>query len=411
MKNKFLPLIIFVVILAVPLCAFAAADDLALLTSNVRFSTNKFLEGRLIKIYATVINNGDKDLKGVVKFFDNGVQIQSDQPVSVIAKKGDDVFVDFSPTTGSHKIKVVLTPFDGKTDNPANNVVEKEINVQADADRDGIPNLDDDDDDNDGVIDSSDAFPLDKNESIDSDGDGIGNNKDKDNDNDGIEDSLDAFPLDATESLDTDKDGIGNNADLDDDGDGVTDIIEIKNGTDPLKADTDGDGVNDKEDKWPLDPTKSRDYDNDGQPDVIDQDADNDGIPKNLDVNDTNLGPIINVTSGNKPIGNFFTTGKMLNFDAGGTSDPDGTIKSVELTYDGEITLAQQLMVSTLTAGSHLITVKAFDDKGESRTSTYTIYAIPPVILWLSLLAILLLLTLAIFLFFSYSDRRKSAKH
>jgi len=402
---------ISVIIFAIPLCVFAAAEDLALLSSNVRFSTNKFLEGKFIKIYATVINNGDKDLKGVVKFFDNGVQIQSDQPVSVIAKKGDDVFVDFSPATGAHKIKVVLTPFDGKTDNPANNVVEKEISVQADTDRDGIANAEDADDDNDGVIDTSDAFLLDKNESVDSDGDGIGNNKDKDDDNDGVEDSSDAFPLDATESLDTDKDDIGNNADLDDDGDGVTDILEIKNGTDPLKADTDGDGANDKEDKWPLDPTKSRDFDNDGQPDVIDQDADDDGIPKNLDVNDTNLGPIINVTSNNKPIGKFFTTGKMLDFDAGGTSDPDGTIKSIEFTFDGEKTLAQQLMVSTLTSGSHLLTVKAFDDKGESRASMYTIYAVPPVIFWLSLLAILLLLTLAIFLFFSYSNRRKSAKH
>jgi hypothetical protein len=36
----------------------------------------------------------------------------------------------------------------------------------------------DTDDDNDGVLDASDAFPLDSNEFVDTDGDGIGDNSD-----------------------------------------------------------------------------------------------------------------------------------------------------------------------------------------------------------------------------------------
>ena len=43
------------------------------------------------------------------------------------------------------------------------------------------------------------------------------NNADKDDDADGVLDTADAFPLDKTETLDTDGDRIGNNADTDDD--------------------------------------------------------------------------------------------------------------------------------------------------------------------------------------------------
>ena len=55
----------------------------------------------------------------------------------------------------------------------------------------------DDDDDGDGVVDGSDAFPLDSNESVDTDGDGVGNNADNDDDNDGQLDADDESPLDA----------------------------------------------------------------------------------------------------------------------------------------------------------------------------------------------------------------------
>lgn len=49
----------------------------------------------------------------------------------------------------------------------------------------------------------------------------------QDADNDGVPDSSDAFPNDPTETLDTDGDGIGNNADGDDDGDGILDADDI----------------------------------------------------------------------------------------------------------------------------------------------------------------------------------------
>jgi len=68
---------------------------------------------------------------------------------------------------------------------------------QLNTDGDTQGNVCDTDDDNDGVIDASDAYPLDASESVDTDGDSIGNNADWDDDNDGVPDTVDFAPLDA----------------------------------------------------------------------------------------------------------------------------------------------------------------------------------------------------------------------
>jgi hypothetical protein len=129
-----------------------------------------------------------------------------------------------------------------------------------DTDRDGTANHLDADDDNDGVPDSQDAWPLEREEWADVDGDRIGDNLDADIDADGSGDDLngdgtpdceeldwdadgiahsgtipwDAFPRDPAEWRDTDGDGTGDNADPDDDGDGFTDAEEKQSQTDPL---------------------------------------------------------------------------------------------------------------------------------------------------------------------------------
>ncbi len=132
-------------------------------------------------------------------------------------------------------------------------------NESVDTDSDGTGNNADTDDDNDGVSDadeiSAGSDPLngnskpevcdgvdnDLNDGVDegfvnSDGDTMANCVDPDDDNDGVLDGSDAFPLDPNESVDTDGDGIGNNADLDDDNDGQSDINEIACGSNPLDA-------------------------------------------------------------------------------------------------------------------------------------------------------------------------------
>lgn len=395
--------------LTFPLFAIAlSSGDLVLSAGNVRFSTNTFLEGKSIRIYAAATNPGSEDLRGVVRFFDGKEQIQGDQPVSVLGGRDDSVFVDWKPDPGDHTIKIIIIPFENESDNPENNSVTREITVLADTDRDGVPNRDDPDDDNDGTPDKEDAFPLNRNESLDSDGDTIGNNKDEDDDNDGVKDSEDALPLNASETVDTDKDGIGNNEDKDDDGDGLSDADEISKNTDPLKADTDGDTVNDKEDAYPLDPTQARDYDRDGVSDSKDKDADNDGIPKEKDTNDTNLGPKIKITTEEKSPRRIVFPDEPVTFETTTSIDPDGKIVETVWTSEDAKSTGPKFTARFRETGVKKLVVKLTDDKGESRELAFKVYVISPSLPWILTGIIFIILILAIYFFFSYSKRRVS---
>jgi hypothetical protein len=188
------------------------------------------------------------------------------------------------------------------------------IVVSKDSDGDGIFDVADLDDDGDGVPDASDAFPLDKAESVDTDSDGTGNNADTDDDGDGVPDTSDAFPLDKAELVDTDGDGTGNIADTDDDGDGVADASDAfpldktetldtdGDGTgNNADADDDGDGVADTSDAFPLVKTESLDTDGDGTGNNADTDDDNDGILDTADryplVAGSNVDPVFDLSS------------------------------------------------------------------------------------------------------------------
>jgi len=204
---------------------------------------------------------------------------------------GDDY--DAFPLDASEQVD---TDSDGIGDN-ADNCSNTSNADQLNSDDDSLGNACDTDDDNDGVADTSDAFPLDAAEAVDTDSDGIGNNADTDDDGDGVSDTLDVFPLDSSETIDTDLDGIGNNADTDDDGDNVpdssdafplnasewadTDLDGIGNNAD---TDDDGDGVADDSDAFPLDVAESVDTDSDGIGNNADTDDDGDTYADNVDV-------------------------------------------------------------------------------------------------------------------------------
>lgn len=131
---------------------------------------------------------------------------------------------------------------------------------------------DTEDSDGDGVVDTSDDYPNDPEESTDTDGDGLGDNLDTDDDNDGTPDEDDALPTNSTEDTDTDGDGIGNEADADDNDDGIADTGSTDTNGDGVEDDVttvepddiDGDGVLKSGDTDDADPLVCADSDGDG---------------------------------------------------------------------------------------------------------------------------------------------------
>ncbi|MEK7544704.1 MAG: PKD domain-containing protein [Patescibacteria group bacterium] len=411
MKKASLASFALAAILVHPLGVFAQGVDLSVDQTSLRFSTNVFVEGQKVKIYATATNKTSKDLYGVIRFFDDKTkkQIGTDQPISVFAGKTDDVFIDWYPNSGSETVSAKLYPFEQDGDNVENNSVTKTVSVESDFDRDGNPDITDVDDDNDRTADNEDAFPKNKNEQKDTDGDGKGDNEDLDDDNDGIPDTEDALPLDPTETKDNDKDGIGDNKDPNDDNDGLYDGQEIAIGTNPKVADTDGDGVIDGKDAFPLDPKESKDSDHDGIGDNADSDRDNDGIPNIKDKFPENLTAKIQVQG----VPFIVAPGEKISLNASETKDPDGKIRKVRWKVDNEKEQEGVILEKTFTeTGSHKITVKIQDDSGEEISKNYTIYVSKMGNIG-TLGAIFMLIALAIYGGFKYitsASRRKKSK-
>ncbi len=400
-----IPLII-VSFLALTSTTFAYNGDIAINSQQIKFSTYNFLEGHTVRIYATASNNSGQDLLGIVRFFDNDKQVSSDQPISIFAGKTDDVFIDWTPLSpGTHKIAVKIFPWEAGNDDPANNHVVTEIFVVQDTDHDGIPNETDDDDDGDGVLDTEDAFPLNKNEQYDTDGDGIGNNLDTDDDGDEVPDDKDGLPLDPNEISDIDNDGIGDNADTDDDGDGLSDAEEENIKTDPSNPDTDNDGTIDGEDKFPKDPTEWLDTDNDKIGNNMDTDDDNDGIPDEKDEFPLNKGPVIKLNK------EKFTIGLLepFTFDASPSYDEDGKITSYMWEIDGE-TLEGNAVAHTFSQlGKHDVKLTITDDQGESRSIDLQANIINTR-LYKQIGATLITIFLALIIFFKYIAEAKNSE-
>ncbi|WP_286271491.1 S8 family peptidase [Thalassotalea hakodatensis] len=250
-------------------------DDSSIISNiiSIRFSgTEQWVElastsNSLNEAYLTDLEYGAYDIQLIATDSYNN-KIEYTAVPAFIAEEGCRYDADCNGRWDELELGIIDSDDDGVED--SSDAFPYDISETVDTDSDGIGNNADTDDDGDGVDDSADAFPLDASESVDTDSDGIGNNADTDDDGDGVDDSADAFPLDASESVDTDSDGIGNNADTDDDGDGVDDSADafpldasesvdtdsdgIGNNTD---TDDDGDGVDDSADAYPLDSSRS----------------------------------------------------------------------------------------------------------------------------------------------------------
>jgi hypothetical protein len=375
----------------------AYSGDISINNQNIQFSSNDFMEGRAVRIYSTASNLSNKDLLGVVRFFNNGRQIGGDQAISLFAGDTDGVFVDWVPSYGTHQIAVKIYPWEPEIDDPGNNWIVTEVFAVQDTDHDGIPNETDEDDDGDGVPDNEDAFPLNPNEQYDTDGDSIGDNSDKDDDGDGVPDEYDDLPLDPNETTDTDKDGIGNIADKDDDNDGLSDTEEENLKTDPLNTDTDGDGTNDKDDKFPLNEEEWLDTDSDKIGNNKDTDDDNDGIPDSEDEFPLNKGPVIKLTDEDLIIGLF----EKFNFDASPSYDEDGEIISYLWEIDGETKEGNSITYRFNKLGEHNVKLTIKDDSGEIRSQQFQVNVLN-IKFYIQIITSILVLFLAMIIYFKY---------
>jgi hypothetical protein len=188
---------------------------------------------------------------------------------------------------------------DGVADSKDNCPKDKNAD-QKDTDKDKKGDACDTDDDNDGVLDTKDNCPTIANkDQLDSDGDKKGDACEQDDDADGTPDTQDNCPKVANkEQLDSDGDKKGDACDTDDDNDGVLDTKDdcpvdadkdqIDDDNDGLgnacDDDDDGDGIADEDDNCPLVKNADQaDYDEDGKGDSCDGDIDNDGVPNATD--------------------------------------------------------------------------------------------------------------------------------
>lgn len=402
MKKLFKISAVFLSTMLLSTTAFAYSGDLSINSQKIQYSSYDFMEGKAVRIYATATNLSGQDLLGVARFTDNGNQIGGDQAISLFAGKTDDIFIDWVPSYGNHRIAVKIYPWEPEIDDPSNNWMVSEVFAIQDTDFDGIPNENDDDDDGDNVLDSDDAFPLNSREQYDTDGDSIGNNADDDDDGDGVPDEFDDMPLDPNETLDTDNDGIGNNSDTDDDGDELSDGEEENMKTDPLNPDTDGDEYNDKEDAFPLNPAEWLDTDSDKIGNNKDTDDDNDGTPDLEDEFPLNKGPVIKL-SDEEPNINLFSS---YEFDASSSYDEDGEIVSYIWEIDGKYMEGNSITYSFNSLGEHSIKLTIKDDSGETRTSLLQANVLNTKFHIQLILSILLIL-LALGIYFKYISEAK----
>lgn len=179
------------------LCAFgfphatnAALYDVSVSAGDISFSPSELILGDATRIYATILNKGERDVEGIARFYDHDTLIGA-KAFSVRANtRPEDAWVRWSPSGyGDHTIRVVLDNDPGYVDgNLSDNAAMVTAFVDRDTDGDGVPDRQDDDRDNDGLLNSEEAS--------------LGTDPLRaDTDGDGVDDKKDVFPLDATKSV------------------------------------------------------------------------------------------------------------------------------------------------------------------------------------------------------------------
>jgi uncharacterized delta-60 repeat protein len=220
------------------------------------------------------IHTGDLDYDGIENAIDNCVSVSNADQLNTDGDSegnacdsddDDDGVDDITDAFPLDATEFVDTDGDGIGDNA-------DTTPNGDTDNDGIDNATDN------------CVSVSNIDQLNTDGDSEGNACDNDDDNDGVADTSDAFPLDATESVDTDSDTIGDNADncvavantnqLDTDADGAGDVCDAT-----PNGDTDNDGIDNLTDNCvSVSNVDQLNTDGDAQGNACDNDDDNDGV-------------------------------------------------------------------------------------------------------------------------------------
>lgn len=191
--------------------AVEVTTDLAV--DSIFFSTEEFVAGDHIRLYARVENHGAEDVIAYVTFRRGSTAIGNSQLVSVRAHGlPDEVFVDFEVPREQFNIAATVHPDSAPDTNPSNN--EKLTTIFT-------PTIDDD---RDAVPDAQDNCPNVSN----------------------------------SDQRNADSDAPGDACDPDDDNDTLTDAQEAVAGTNPTKSDSDGDGSPDAIDAFPTDSSRTK---------------------------------------------------------------------------------------------------------------------------------------------------------
>lgn len=170
--------------------ARAAFYDVAIEAADISFSPPELIIGANTRIYATIANLGQRDVEGVVRFYE-GESLIGSKPFSVrAAVRPEDAWVSWTPQVyGATTIRVVVENDDAFADGvPANNTATLSIFVDRDTDRDGVPDREDDDQDNDLILNADEVARGTNPLRADTDGDGVN-------------DRTDAYPLDPRRSV------------------------------------------------------------------------------------------------------------------------------------------------------------------------------------------------------------------
>jgi len=209
-------------------------------SANLWLSNEHPLAGSTVKISSIIANEDTRVFGGQISFEDNGVTIGMAQSFELAGGDNSQVFsVSWQPAKGQHTVRAILTATyfvgaSGQHLTGGGNVTSNSLSVLVDVDSDG-----------DTIPDQQEASHGTNPNNPDSDGD-----TDRDN--------TDPAPLNPKvfSVPDGDKDKIPDALDSDWDNDGLYNNEEAVLGTNPRKFDTDGDGVGDKQDAFPLDPSR-----------------------------------------------------------------------------------------------------------------------------------------------------------